>query len=247
MFARLKNTFNKLTGGAHFKIPTPIEAKAVLLDLDGTLVDSAPDLVAAANSVRVEMGLPTLDYATVVSFVGKGMEVLVHRTLTGQLNGQADPAQLAKGLSIFKRVYSEINGDQTTLYPGVRAGLEQMLDKGLQLGLVTNKPSQFTEALLLKKSLNNYFDVVVSGDTCAHKKPHPEPFLHACRVLGIHVDQAVAIGDSLNDAQAARAAGLRVLGVPYGYNEGEAATSATLDVDGIVPSLVDAAKIIQTI
>ncbi|RCS58608.1 phosphoglycolate phosphatase [Parvibium lacunae] len=246
MLHHLKNAIQRALGqtqGLSLRLPTPLYAQAVLLDLDGTLVDSAPDLVAAANSVRIELGLPTLPFDTVVNYVGKGAESLLHRTLTGDLAGRAEPALLARGMAIFARVYSEINGDQTTVYPGVRAGLDALLAEGLKLALVTNKPAQFTEPLLLKKSLLNYFDVIVTGNSCAHKKPHPEPLLFACQELGVAPTAAIAIGDSLNDAQAARAANMRVLAVPYGYNEGQ--DTRQLDVDGIVPNLLQAAQVIR--
>ena len=115
-----------------------------------------------------------------------------------------------------------------------------MRAQGMKLAIVTNKPTEFTLPLLRLKGLDTYFDQIVCGDTCAEKKPHPMPMLHACKLLGVQAAQALAIGDSLNDAQAARAAGVRVLAVPYGYNEGSSVHD--LDVDAIVTSIEDAAR-----
>ncbi len=212
---------------------------AVLLDLDGTLVDSIPDLAAAANALRCEWGLPHLPVEQIASFVGKGMENLVRRTLAGHRDGQCDETQLPAALEIFRRHYHQLNGSCTTVYPGVREGLHALRAQGLTLAVVTNKPLEFTLPLLEQTGLRAAFDVVVGGDSTAHKKPHPAPLLHACCKLGVTPAQALVIGDSSNDAQAARAAGCRVWIVPYGYNEGEA--SHTIDSDGIVATLLDAA------
>jgi phosphoglycolate phosphatase len=213
---------------------------AVVLDLDGTLLDTAPDLVAAANAVRIELGLLPLPYDTVVSYVGKGADVLVHRTLTQALEGEAEPALFAQGRAIFHRVYTQINGEQTRHYPGVREGLAQMRAAGLRLAVVTNKPMAFTEPLLARTGLAASFEFVVAGDSLAKRKPDPAPMLFACERFGLPPARVAAVGDSVNDALAARAAGMPVLAVPYGYNEGR--DVAELDVDAIVPTLLDAAS-----
>lgn len=213
--------------------------KAVLIDLDGTLLDSIPDLADAANAMRDELGMAPLPVERVTTFVGKGVEHLVGRTLVGDLHG-ADPdiARLEQARAVFFRHYHVFNGKRAALYPGVIDGLRAMQAQSLRLAVVTNKPEQFTLPLLERTGLRDYFDAVVSGDTCARKKPDPMPMAHACALLDVAPAAALAIGDSGNDSHSARAAGLRVLIVPYGYNEGH--DVRTLEVDGIVSSLLDA-------
>jgi len=221
---------------------------AVLLDLDGTLVDSIPDLAAAANAMRVELGMAPLGLEVLTTFVGKGMDYLVRRTLAGSLDVDGlpvdDPGQrlFARGNASLRRHYALLNGDMATVYDGVIEGLRAMQDQGLKLAVVTNKPTEFTGPLLTRVGLAAFFPVVVCGDTCARRKPDPDQVLHACQRLGVAPAQAVTIGDSMNDAQAGRSAGTRVLAVPYGYNEGQDVYA--LDVDGIVPRLTDAAQVI---
>lgn len=212
---------------------------AALIDLDGTLLDSIPDLAHAANAMRVALGMTPLSIELLTTFVGKGVSVLVQRTLAGQLDGSAVPAsQFDPALLVFNQHYHAVNGEKSSIYPGVIEGLGAMRAQGLQLALVTNKPEEFTLPLLERTGLTGFFDEIVSGDTCERKKPDPMPMLHACALLGVRPAQAVAIGDSMNDALAGRAAGMRVLAVPYGYNEGVDVRS--LEVDGIVPTLLDA-------
>ena len=213
--------------------------QAVLIDLDGTLVDSIPDLAAAANAMRVELGMAGLPLAHIAAFVGKGAENLVRRTLAGSLEGACDERQVAPALAIFKRHYHQLNGTQTTVYPGVYEGLQAMQQQGLRLAVVTNKPLEFTVPLLKQMGLDHYFQSVVGGDSTPHKKPHPAPLLHACAALEVAPAQSFVVGDSANDAAAARAAGCGVLIVPYGYNEGQSCQS--IESDGIVATLLDAA------
>ena len=213
---------------------------AVLLDLDGTLLDSIPDLAQAINDMRREMSLPVLPQETVAAYVGKGAEVLVRRALAHDLGGAPAPeAQVADGMARFQRLYEACNGQRARPYPGVEPGLRALREAGLKLAVVTNKPTRFTPPLLAKTGLAPYFDAVVCGDSCAHHKPHPAPLLLACEQLGVPASAAVFVGDSVNDALAARAAGMPVLVVPYGYNEGE--DVQTLDVDAIVCSIEEAA------
>lgn len=208
---------------------------AVLLDLDGTLLDSLPDLAQAVNGMRADLGLPALDTGRIGTYIGKGAAVLVQRSLS-DAPGQSHQEAMAR----FRHHYQDCNGRYAKPYPGAMEGLSRLRDMGLKLAVVTNKPAQFTQPLLERTGIAPFVDASVSGDTCAHAKPHPEPLLHACRLLGATPAQAVMIGDSVNDAQAARAAGMRMLAVPYGYNEGHDVRS--LEVDAIVASILDAAE-----
>jgi phosphoglycolate phosphatase len=195
--------------------------RAVLFDLDGTLVDSAADLAAAANRMLATLGLPLRTVGEVKTYVGKGIPRLVHRALLGKLDGDADPALHARALALFEQAYAEESGRHSAVFAGVVDGLERLRAAGLRLGCVTNKAERFTLDLLETKGLLRYFDVVVSGDSTPRKKPDPMPFAYGCQRLGVTPSEAYVIGDSANDVAAARAAGIRVLCVPYGYNEGE--------------------------
>jgi phosphoglycolate phosphatase len=214
--------------------------RAVIIDLDGTLLDTAADLAAATNLMRAELGLPPIAEQTVASYVGKGSEVLVHRALSGSMHGRIDDVLHARALASFYRHYTSENGRSARPYPGAREGLAAMRAKGLRLACVTNKPFGFALPLLERCAMCDAFELILGGDSLPKKKPDPLPMLHVARTFGVPADQIVAIGDSLNDAQAARAAGMRVLSVPYGYNEGVDVRS--LDVDGIVDSLEEAAQ-----
>jgi phosphoglycolate phosphatase len=222
-----------------------VRVSAVAIDLDGTLLDTAPDLVAAANAMRADLGLAPLPFETVVSYVGKGAERLVHRMLTVDADGVAAPGPFAQAMAAFLRRYADENGRQAREYPDVRRGLQAMRDAGLRLACVTNKPGAFTRPLLVATGLAPFFELVVSGDSLPVRKPDPGPMLHVCARFGLAPARVLAIGDSVNDALAARAAGMPVLAVPYGYNEGRDVRE--LDVDGIVPSLWAAAGLIDPV
>ncbi|NLD68964.1 MAG: phosphoglycolate phosphatase [Limnobacter sp.] len=215
----------------------PFPALGAIIDLDGTLLDTVADLAAGINAMLDEFGRDELSIERVAAYVGKGTEVLVHRALTGRLDGRAEPALAEKGVEVFYRHYARENGRQARVYPGVREGLAAMRERGLRLACVTNKPQVFSDALLQRTGLADSFEIVVGGDALPRRKPDPLPMLHACDRLGIAPRQMLAIGDSVNDAAAARAAGIPVLVVPYGYNEGRPAES--IDADGIVSSLAE--------
>lgn len=218
-------------------------AQAVLIDLDGTLLDTAADLAAAVNGMLADLGRAALSEATIAGYVGKGAEVLVHRALGGSLDARVDDALHQQGLAAFGRHYQLENGRQARVYDGVLEGLDAMRSRGLRLACVTNKPQRFADPLLERCGLSPYFQAVLGGDALPRKKPDPLPMLHAVRLLGAQPSSAVAIGDSINDALAARSAGLSVFAVPYGYNEGH--DVRTLDVDAIVESLHEAALLIN--
>ena len=213
--------------------------KAVLIDLDGTLVDSIPDLAMAANAMRRDLGMQELPLDLLSHFVGKGMDNLIKRSLAGSLDAPEPDADLfIRAKDAFKRHYHQLNGLHSKVYPGVIEGLQRLQAMGLHLAVVTNKPHEFTMPLLERTDLYKYFDVVVSGDSCAEKKPHPLPLFYACNELDVHEAEAVFIGDSMNDAQAAQAAQMPVLILPYGYNEGRPVED--LQVNAIIATIIEA-------
>lgn len=221
----------------------PLPIRAVVIDLDGTLLDTIPDLAIAANEMLSAMKRPALDVGLIRTFVGKGIPRLVEKTLAASYGVDPTPEQCVSALTIFERCYAAVNGRHTAVYPGVFEGLKQMRDMGLPLACVTNKAGRFTEPLLERMRLTPYFSQVVAGDTLPRKKPDPMPLLHACSEFGIEPADMLMIGDSLNDAEAARSAGCPVFCVNYGYNEGRDVRE--LDIDAIVPSLIEATRLIR--
>jgi len=209
--------------------------KSVTIDLDGTLLDTVPDLAAAANGMLREFGRPDYAIDTIAAFVGRGIPKLVERCLP-----DLDAEALALAEDSFRRHYAAENGRRARLYPGVLDGLRAFRAAGLPLAVITNKAAAFTEPLLLATQLASWFEFAVSGDSLPHKKPHPLPLLHACERLGSSPAENLHIGDSRHDAAAARAAGCPVFLVPYGYNEGEDVQG--IDCDAIVASLAEAAR-----
>lgn len=230
-----------MSEGAHGAPRRPvIRPRAALIDLDGTLLDTAPDLATAANAVLAELGLAPLPEAAVREFIGKGIDNLVLRSLEASAGCPPGEAQLAAARASFARHYERVNGSASRAYAGAREGLQAMRAMGLRLACVTNKASRFTRPLLAATGLAGFFDAVVTSDVVGRRKPDPEVFLHACRALGVTPSEAVVIGDSDNDARGARAAGCTFLLVPYGYREGRDVHE--IECDGIVPTLFHAAR-----
>ncbi len=221
----------------------PLRVKAVTIDLDGTLADTIPDLAEAANRMLRELGRTGLDVALIRTFVGKGIPKLVERALAGADAAALSGELLERALAAFERCYAEVNGRHTVIYPGVREGLQALRAMALPLACVTNKSERFTTPLLDHLGIARYFEQVIAGDTLPRKKPDPEQLIHACRGFAVAPSEMLMIGDSLNDAEAARAAGCPVFCVTYGYNEGRDVRE--LDVDAIVPSLIEATRLIQ--
>ena len=216
-----------------------VSARAVILDLDGTLLDTAADLAAATNLMMIELGREPLPQATVASYIGKGVEILVHRALGGSLDARVDHDLHTRGHDAFMRHYQVENGRHSRPYDGVVEGVAAMRAKGLRLACVTNKPKSFADPLLAHFGLAQCFELIVGGDTLPLRKPDPMPMLHVAQRFEVDPLKIVAIGDSLNDALAARAAGMPVFAVPYGYNEGR--DVRTLDVYAVFDSLLIAA------
>jgi len=225
-----------------FASPAPI--RAAIIDLDGTMLDTMPDFHVALNGMRADLGLAPMAQEAITPMVGKGSENLIRSVLACDFDAATVDVRFDEAMASYQRHYLAINGQFSVLFDGVTAGLDAMRANGLRLACVTNKPIAFTTPLLALKGLAGYFDVVYGGDSLAQKKPHPLPLLQVCRDFDLPPSAVVAIGDSSNDAEAARAAGCPVLTVPYGYNHGRPVQE--IDSDGIVDSLLSAAALIQT-
>ncbi len=216
----------------------------ILIDLDGTLVDSVPDLAFSVDAMMEALGLPRRGEPSVRNWVGNGVERLVQRALANDLDGEADPGLFARALPVFMRIYRENTSQRSRLYPGVREGLDGLQAAGFRLGCVTNKAEQFTLPLLRDKGILDRFALVVSGDTLERKKPDPAPLLHAAAQLGVTPAESLMVGDSRSDVKAARAAGFRIVCMSYGYNHGadirDEGPDAVLDRLDALPALLQA-------
>jgi len=220
----------------------PLAIKAVVIDLDGTLLDTAPDLAEAANRMLAEMRLPVIEEALVKTYIGNGVGRLIKRVLTRDMNAEPDEALFAKAQPIYEKHYAEVVSLNSRPYAGVVDGLDALKQAGYRLACITNKAEKFTLPLLKDTGLADYFELILSGDTLPKKKPDPMPLFHVCEKFGVKPNELLLIGDSLNDTQAARAAGCYVFCMPYGYNRGQ--NVSELDLDAVVGTLVDAANLI---
>lgn len=213
--------------------------KGLLFDLDGTLLDSAPDLAKAIDDMLREAKLPLAGEQKVREWVGNGALALVRRALAygkGQREKMIEAHELEHHHDVFLQCYQRCSADFSQLYPGVLAALEQWQQQGIKMAVVTNKPQQFVAPLLERFAIAGFFQLYVGGDTLAEKKPAPLPLLYACKQMGLTVDECVMIGDSRHDVEAARAAGMPVACVNYGYNHGEPIENACPDL--LVDSLM---------
>lgn len=217
------------------------EIKAVLIDLDGTLVHTAPEIARAANSMLAAMDLPTLTVAQITTYIGDGATTLIKRCLTGELNGEPAATLLATAQMLFFEHYAKIVTESQP-YPNVIAGLCAIKNTGLPMACVTNKPASFTLPLLEKSDLLQYFDLIVSGDTLPKKKPEPDQIFYVCEQFGVSVQNAVLVGDSRTDICAARSAGCLMFAVPYGYNQGQRIEVS--EVDALIDSIGDTLNLI---
>jgi len=207
---------------------------AAIVDLDGTLVDTLPDFDVALNAMLRELRLPPIDVHTIESMIGRGSEYLI-RALLEHVGAPA--ARFDEAWDSYWKNYLAINGDHSRVYPGAREGLAALRDAGLKLACLTNKPTAFALPLLDRMQLAPFFDIVFGGDAFERKKPDPLPTIRACEALGASASRALVIGDSSNDARAARAAGCPVVLVTYGYNHGEPVQR--IDADGYVDSIAE--------
>jgi len=197
--------------------------KVILFDLDGTLIDSVPDLASAVNHMLQALHRETFNEDTIRYWVGNGAQVLVKRALSGQteIDQTLDQSLFEKALEIFLTFYGQNLCIDTAAYPNVTATLHSLKEKEYRLGIVTNKPFDFVGPILEGLELHGVFDFWLGGDSLDKKKPDPLPLVHACEKMQISIDQCVMVGDSKNDILAANACGMQNIGVTYGYNYGE--------------------------
>lgn len=201
-----------------------MEIKLIIYDLDGTLVDSAPDIAAAVNRMRRELGHPEKPLDVIKQWVGNGSAMLVKRSLGDSL--QLKPEDIPQDVfqpahELFFKHYRITNGQHTTVFQGVRETLEHFHQRGVMQAICTNKPAEFTNALLKKLSLDHFFSCVASGDTLPVKKPDPAPLLWCAEQCHADINHCLMVGDSMTDVKAARNAGMKVVCVSYGYNRGD--------------------------
>lgn len=220
----------------------PFRPGMVLIDLDGTLIDSVPDLSFCVDAMMARLGRPPRGEQAVRQWVGNGVERLVARALLGQLEGEPDAADFAQALPIFLELYAEHTSVRSAPYPGVREGLDWLRTQGVRLGCVTNKAARFTEPLLASVGIRDAFELVISGDSLPEKKPSPLPLLHAAECFGVAPAEALMLGDSVSDVKAARAAGFGIICVSYGYNHGDDIRSA--EPDAVIDSFTELGELL---
>lgn len=215
-------------------IKTP---ELVLLDLDGTLVDSIPDLAFSVNKTLQKLSIPERQIDDIRNWIGNGIEKLMHRSLTNDFNGQAKEELFNDAFDIFTTIYADNTCNLSDCYPGVREGLQQLRKQNIKLGCVTNKRGQFVGPILEKLGIMDHMSIVIAGDTLPKKKPDPLPLLHAASVFDKKPEQSLMVGDSESDVKAARAAGFQVVCVSYGYNHGHDIRNT--NPDAVIDSLTE--------
>lgn len=203
---------------------TAVKKELLIFDLDGTLIDSVPDLAQATNDMLTTLGKSTYPIEIVRNWVGNGSRMLVERALVGSVEvaeGQLSKEEADHAEKVFFDAYAKVSGDNTVAYPNVSEGLKKLKQAGFTLALVTNKPIQFVPKILESFGWSELFTEVLGGDSLPAKKPDPEPLRHVCRTLQIAPEYAVMIGDSKNDIFAGQNANIDTLGLSYGYNYGQ--------------------------
>jgi len=220
-----------------------IDPEMILIDVDGTLVDSVPDLAYCVDEMMKAIGRPAHGEARVRDWVGNGVERLVRRALVGQLEGEPPDEDFDRAYPLFLDLYAENTSKRSLLYPGIRDGLDYLKSRGYALGCVTNKAARFTLPLLEDLGVRDYFGLVVAGDSLPRKKPDPLPLLHSAEHFGVDPARALMIGDSVSDVRAARAAGFATVCMSYGYNHGRDIREA--EPDAVIDSLVEIAGLLE--
>lgn len=207
-----------------------MQATLLIFDLDGTLIDSVPDLSVATNEMLVQLGASPADVVDVRTWVGNGSRKLVERALLWA-KLPTETSALEQAHRLFLSAYQRhVNTHQTTEYQGVTAGLHKLRQAGFMLAIATNKPMAFVPEILAKLGWTDSFVMVLGGDSLSAKKPDPLPLLHICQELGVLPSQALMIGDSKNDIQAGKSAGMTTLALSYGYNYGQPISQSEPDM-----------------
>ena len=196
------------------------QPKLVMIDVDGTLVDSVPDLAYCVDQMMIRLEMPIRGEERVRHWVGNGVPRLVERALIDELDGFPNQEAFDKAYPIFLDLYAQNSSVRSTLYEGVIEGLDYLKSKDCLLGCVTNKAEQFTLPLLKSLGIIDYFGIVISGDTLEKKKPDPLPLIHGANFFNINPKECLMLGDSVSDVKAARAAGFQIICMSYGYNHG---------------------------
>lgn len=215
--------------------PQPIVA--VLFDLDGTLIDSVPDLAAAIDMMLLSVGKAPAGEVKVNRWVGNGASALVKRALANsddgdvlhqrQFKDESEDENYLSAYGIFESAYAQRLTNATGLYDGVLSVLSELTCADIKLGLITNKPRRFTVPLLKVLNIDHYFSDVLCGDDLEFKKPHPLPVLTALKNISANAKQVIMVGDSISDIKSAQAAGVKTVAVTYGYNHGISITDAS--------------------
>lgn len=194
----------------------------IAFDLDGTLIDSVPDLVVATNRALKTLNYPPVTEAQVRDWVGNGADKLLSRALTQDMHGQVAAELLTQARDLFNESYHQTQHRNSVLYPGALSALQALSASGMKLALITNKPDRFIGDILRQHQIDDLFVDIVGGDSVTHKKPHPEGLTMLMNKHGISAQQLMMVGDSKNDVLAAQNAGCISFAVTYGYNHGEA-------------------------
>jgi len=230
----------QLSAATEMKLKRP---EMVLIDVDGTLVDSVPDLAFCVDAMMNQLGMPERGERRVRHWVGNGVERLVKRALVNQIDGEPDEALFARALPVFEALYRENTSKRSCLYQGVKEALDFLQTTTVRIGCVTNKASQFTLPLLQDLGIRDYFEIVICGDMVERKKPDPMPLLQAAEQLETEPQASLMLGDSMSDVNAARAAGFQIVCMSYGYNHGE--DIRDYNPDAVVDSMVEIKDIVD--
>lgn len=215
----------------------------ILIDVDGTLVDSVPDLAYCVDEMMKQLDMPVRGEGRVRHWVGNGVERLVRRALINELDGEPDEALFERAYPIFLDLYDKNNSGRSSLYPGVVEGLDYMQTAGYKLGCVTNKAAQFTIPILKALGIHDRFESIICGDTLPQKKPDPLPLLHSAELLGVKPENSLMLGDSMSDVKAARAAGFQIICMSYGYNHGVDIHDS--NPDAVIDSMVELEALLE--
>lgn len=222
------------------KIFTP---ELIMIDVDGTLVDSVPDLSWCLDETLKQIGLPARGEASARNWVGNGVIRIVERGIANDLDAPHDPEIFEKAMPIFRELYAKNTSVRSVLYPGVREGMDYLQTLGIKIGCITNKDAEFTHPILKDLGLWDDFEIVISGDTLPKKKPDPLPLLHGAKELGTDPKKSLMLGDSTSDVKAARAAEFAIICMSYGYNHGVDINDS--NPDAVIDSFVELKEMIK--